>query len=30
VSLGFEHVADQEDPEAGSVWEWRWAPSLVE
>ena len=24
VSLGFEHVADQEDPEVGSVWEWRW------
>ncbi len=22
-SLGFEHVADQEDPEAGTVWEWR-------
>ena len=25
VSLGFEHVADQEDPEVGAVWEWRWA-----
>lgn len=24
VSLGFEHVADQEDPEVGAVWEWRW------
>ena len=24
VSLGFEHVADQEDPEVGTVWEWRW------
>jgi [ribosomal protein S5]-alanine N-acetyltransferase len=23
VSLGFEHVADQEDPEVGTVWEWR-------
>jgi len=23
-SLGFEHVGDQEDPEAGVVWEWRW------
>ncbi len=23
VSLGFEHVADQEDPEVGAVWEWR-------
>jgi RimJ/RimL family protein N-acetyltransferase len=25
VSLGFEHVADQEDPEVGAVWEWRWS-----
>jgi [ribosomal protein S5]-alanine N-acetyltransferase len=25
VSLGFEHVGDQEDPEAGTVWEWRWS-----
>jgi RimJ/RimL family protein N-acetyltransferase len=24
VSLAFEHVADQEDPEVGTVWEWRW------
>ena len=24
VSLGFEHVDTQEDPEAGVVWEWRW------
>jgi hypothetical protein len=24
VSLGFEHVADREDPEVGTVWEWRW------
>jgi ribosomal-protein-alanine N-acetyltransferase len=24
VTLGFEHVADQEDPEVGAVWEWRW------
>ncbi len=23
VSLGFEHVDDQEDPEVGPVWEWR-------
>jgi [ribosomal protein S5]-alanine N-acetyltransferase len=30
VSLGFEHVADQEDPEVGTVWEWRWTRSLVE
>jgi ribosomal-protein-alanine N-acetyltransferase len=28
VSLGFEHVADQEDPEVGRVWEWRWTGSL--
>jgi [ribosomal protein S5]-alanine N-acetyltransferase len=27
VSLGFEHVADQEDPEVGTVWEWRWSRS---
>ena len=25
VALGFEHVADQEDPEVGTVWEWRWS-----
>lgn len=24
VSLGFEHVDVQEDPEVGAVWEWRW------
>jgi len=24
VSLDFEHVADQEDREVGTVWEWRW------
>jgi RimJ/RimL family protein N-acetyltransferase len=24
VSLGFEHVADEEDPELGTVWAWRW------
>lgn len=24
VSLGFEHVDDQEDPDVGTVWEWRW------
>jgi RimJ/RimL family protein N-acetyltransferase len=30
VSLGFEHVADQEDPEAGTVWEWRWTRVLAE
>jgi ribosomal-protein-alanine N-acetyltransferase len=30
VSLGFEHVADQEDAEIGAVWEWRWTRSRVE
>ena len=31
VSLGFEHVDDQEDPEVGPVWEWRWSrPSEAE
>jgi RimJ/RimL family protein N-acetyltransferase len=25
VSLGFAHVADQDDPEVGTVWEWRWS-----
>jgi RimJ/RimL family protein N-acetyltransferase len=30
VSLGFEHVADKEDPEVGAVWEWRWARVTVE
>ena len=29
VSLGFEHVADQEDPEVGTVWEWRWTRQRV-
>ena len=29
VSLGFEHVADQEDPEVGKVWEWRWTRPVV-
>lgn len=29
VSLGFEHVEDQEDPDLGVVWEWRWTRSLV-
>jgi ribosomal-protein-alanine N-acetyltransferase len=27
VSLDFEHVDDQEDPEVGAVWEWRWTAS---
>jgi RimJ/RimL family protein N-acetyltransferase len=25
VSLGFEHVADDVDPDVGTVWEWRLA-----
>lgn len=25
VALGFDHVADQHDPEAGPVWAWRWS-----
>ena len=25
VSLGFEHVDDQRDPDVGAVWEWRWS-----
>jgi len=29
-SLGFEHVADQEDHEVGTVWEWRLTRSLGE
>jgi len=29
VSLDFEHVEDQEDPEVGVVWEWRWTRPLV-
>jgi len=28
VSLGFEHVDDQQDPEVGTVWEWRWTRPL--
>ena len=24
VSLGFAHVDDQEDPDVGAVWEWKW------
>ena len=28
VSLSFEHVADQEDPEVGTIWEWRWTQPL--
>jgi ribosomal-protein-alanine N-acetyltransferase len=30
VALGFEHVADQEDPDVGAVWEWRWTRVLAE
>jgi RimJ/RimL family protein N-acetyltransferase len=29
VSLGFEHVGDQEDPEVGLVWAWRWTRAQV-
>lgn len=25
AALGFEKVADQQDPEVGPVWEWRWS-----
>ena len=28
VSLGFEHTSDQQDPEVGVVWEWRWTRPL--
>jgi ribosomal-protein-alanine N-acetyltransferase len=28
VSHGFEHTDDQEDPEVGVVWEWRWTRPL--
>jgi ribosomal-protein-alanine N-acetyltransferase len=24
LSLGFEHTDDEQDPEVGAVWEWRW------
>jgi ribosomal-protein-alanine N-acetyltransferase len=24
LSIGFEHIAEQEDPESGSIWQWRW------
>jgi RimJ/RimL family protein N-acetyltransferase len=30
VSLGFQHVADQQDDEVGVVWEWRWTRPPVE
>ena len=30
VSLDFRHVADQEDPEVGVVWEWRWTRPFAE
>ncbi len=30
TSLAFEHVADQQDPDVGTVWEWRWTrPSVA-
>ena len=28
VSLGFDHTDDQDDPEVGVVWEWRWTRPL--
>ncbi|MBX6750873.1 MAG: GNAT family N-acetyltransferase [Micromonosporaceae bacterium] len=28
VSLGFKHIDDREDPEVGTVWEWRWTRPL--
>ena len=28
-SLDFEHVGDQEDPDVGVVWKWRWTRSSV-
>jgi RimJ/RimL family protein N-acetyltransferase len=30
LSLGFAHVGDQEDPEVGTVWEWRWTHRPVD
>ena len=30
VSLSFQHVADQQDREVGTVWEWRWTRSPLE
>lgn len=29
VSLGFEQVGEQEDPEVGLTWQWRWAASAT-
>jgi RimJ/RimL family protein N-acetyltransferase len=29
TSLGFDHVDDQEDPEVGPVWAWRWTRQPV-
>lgn len=29
LTLDFEHVADQEDPGVGVVWEWRWTRPIV-
>ena len=29
-SLGFRHIGDQEDPEVGTVWAWRWTAREVE
>jgi RimJ/RimL family protein N-acetyltransferase len=29
VALGFEHVADHDDPEVGTVSQWRWTRPLA-
>ena len=29
MKLGFQHVDDVEDPEVGTVWEWRWLRPLA-
>ena len=30
LSLGFRHVADQQDADVGTIWEWRWTPTVDE
>ncbi len=29
LALGFEHVADKDDPELGAIWAWRWTRAPV-
>ena len=29
VSLGFEHVGEQEDPEVGLTWQWKWVAPVA-